>query len=718
MSEGPVVESPTPPPPAKVLETLDHHGIQLAVVKGDGTVRWASPSLVRSRGGSLIGGSCHNHLWRRDADCKPCRIEEVLRTGIPHRAWIPEARPGCSGVRRLLLQLKISADEILEAVVDGGVPDGEQAYQVFRERLLSEGLRHVPAGVLLLDAAMHVVAANPAASLLLGRSEGELKGEPLQNLLPLGSYPAEGRALAALLAETAVLEERELVIAQGLERRVVRSSLAAVPGPDANLAAAVAIFTEVTRQKILTEALSRKVGELNLLRELGLVLGRTVRLDQVLRLILSAVVHPGGLGCSSAALFLVQEERNLLRGRLARRYLPPELLPRREDLGQELEALASGPSSATDRALEGMVRRFAVPLEHQDHPLVAALSGTLPVVLKPGGPAMNADPRLAVLADEAALLVAPLFNQGKRLGLVAGTLPPEELDLEEDRLVLAGMVASTAAGAIDRSRLHDELAGRLEDLREANSRLRNLQVQVLKAERMSALGELAAEIVHQIRNPLSVVGGFARRLSKTILPGDPRTEDVGILIEETGRMEGILERIRQEVKLARIPARGSADPGEAVRAAVARYREMAADRNVRLVSRVEGGLPPVQAHRDMLLEVLDNLLRNALEAAGERGLVSVRAQRLKEAVHIVVEDDGPGIGPDRLEKIFEPFFTTKAGGTGLGLALSKRLVEQSGGSLSADSRPGEGARFRIVLRPTAGGLPEEEKSDAAHPDRG
>lgn len=718
MSRGKTLEPKTPPPPVKILETLDHHGIQLAVVGGDGTVRWASPSLLNSRGAHLIGGTCHSHLWRREADCKPCRIEEVLRTGAPHRAWIPEARPGTAGVRRLLLQLKLSDDEVLEAVVDGGVPDGEQAYQVFRERLLSEGLRHVPAGVLLLDAAMHVVAANPAASILLGRSEGELKGEPLQNLLPPGCYPAEGRALAALLAEASVLEERELVFSHGLERRVVRSSLAAVPGPDANLAAAVAIFTEVTRQKTLTEALSRKIGELTLLRELGLVLGRTVRLDQVLRLILSAVVHPGGLGFGSAGLFLVHEERKILRGRLARRYLPPELLPRREDLGQELEALASGPSSSSDRSLEAMVRRFSVPLEQLDHPLVAALSRTWPVVVKPGEPALSTDPRLGVLADGSSLLIAPLFNQGKQLGVMVGTLPPGEEDLEEDRLSLAGMVASTAAGAIDRSRLHDELAVRLEDLREANSRLRNLQVQVLKAERMSALGELAAEIVHQIRNPLSVVGGFSRRLSKSIPQGDPRAEDVRILLEETSRMEGILERIRQEVKLARIPPKGSADPGEAVRASVARYRELAGDRNVRLISRVEPGLPPVQAHRDMLLEVLDNLLRNALEAVGGRGNVTVRALRLKEAVHIVVEDDGPGIGPDRLEKIFEPFFTTKVGGTGLGLALSKRLVEQSGGSLSADSRPGEGARFRIVLRPMMGDQPQEEKRNAAHPDRG
>jgi signal transduction histidine kinase len=88
-------------------------------------------------------------------------------------------------------------------------------------------------------------------------------------------------------------------------------------------------------------------------------------------------------------------------------------------------------------------------------------------------------------------------------------------------------------------------------------------------------------------------------------------------------------------------------------------------------------------------------------------------------VHLVVEDDGPGIPGESIDRVFEPFYTTKVGGTGLGLPLSKRLVAQCGGSLTADSRPGEGARFRIVLRPLRPlALGPEENSNASHLDRG
>ncbi len=699
----------------RLIELLDANGVQLALIGGRREVRWATPSLVHSRSARLIGGDCHGELWRRSGDCEACRREEVLATGVTHRAWIPEGRPGSGGPRRMLIQMRTGPEEILEAVVDAGPGGGSAMFEGSRERALAEGLRHVPAGVLLLDRDLRVVAANPAGSVMLGRSEWEMRGQPFAALFPEGLIPPADFPSAAELAGHRPVEERELVLGLGIERRVVRACLAAVPGADQTMAAAVAILTDVTRQRSLNEALSRKVGELTLLREMGLVLSRTVRLEQVLRVILAAAVHPTGLGMDVAALFLADEERGMLRGRLARRALSQGEHERHATLGEELETLAGTPASASDRAIETMVRRASIPLERTGHPLVIAFAGAAAVRLEVGGALDAAEPSLAPILEGRTVVLAPLIDQGKHLGVLLGAVAPGALAPDEDEQALAAMIAATAAGAVERSRLHDELTGRHEELREASARVRSLQVQVLKAERFSALGELAAEIVHQIRNPLSVVGGFARRLARHLPPGDPRAEDVQIVLDETRRMEAILERIRQEVRLARAPSGRTLDPADLVRAVVARYRDLALERRVRLSARIEPDLPPVTGDRDTMLEVLDNLLSNAFDAVGEGGHVTVRAQRLKEAVHLVVEDDGPGIAPDRLEKIFEPFFTTKAGGTGLGLPLSKRLVEQCGGTLTADSRPGEGARLRIVMRPSE--LAGDDAADDSGPIR-
>jgi signal transduction histidine kinase/PAS domain-containing protein len=702
-------------PAEEVLRVLDANGIQLAVVGADGVVQWASPSLVRSRGAQVVGGESRKVLLRREKDHLACRHEEVLESGRPNRRWIPETRPGSLGPRQLLIQLRLPAGQVLDAIIDAGPADRGFPDQVFRERVLSEGLRHVPAGVLLLDASMKAVAANPAAAEMLRRTEADLKGKALEDLLPEGSLPARGPLLAALLAESAALEEREIVLGRGPSRRVAQFYLAAVSGPNQELAAAVAILSDISSERILNEALSRKVGELTLLREIGLVLGRTARLDQVLRVILAAVVHPGGLGLGAAALFLAEEGKNTIRGRLARQRPPALGLASRDELGQELEAMAFGPSSSADRELETVVKRFGVALDRNDHPLAAAIGRPQPTLFEAGGPADDRDPRLVTLFGHAPVLLAPLYNQGRRLGVLVGVALPGDPPLDEDRIALGGLIAGTAAGAIARSRLHDELAGRLEDLRDANARLRNLQGQLLKAERLSAIGELAAEIVHQIRNPLSVVGGFSRRLARTITDDDPRRHDVRILLEETARMETILERIRQDVRLARSPARESVDPDELVRDAVARYRDLARELRVALVGASDPGLPQVRGNREILLEVLDNLLRNAFDAIGEAGRVTVSARRFRDAVHLVVEDDGPGIAPEHLDRIFEPFYTTKVGGTGLGLPLSKRLVAQCGGSLFADSRPGEGSRFRIVLPAFATPAPEADAAAVERP---
>jgi signal transduction histidine kinase len=106
----------------------------------------------------------------------------------------------------------------------------------------------------------------------------------------------------------------------------------------------------------------------------------------------------------------------------------------------------------------------------------------------------------------------------------------------------------------------------------------------------------------------------------------------------------------------------------------------------------------VHADRDQVLQVLLNLVRNALEALGPRGgRLAVTAARAPGGVAFTVRDDGPGIAPDDLARVFEPYFTTKEGGTGLGLAIARRIAEEHGGTLEAESTPGAGAAFTLVL---------------------
>ncbi|GAB4375946.1 MAG: hypothetical protein Kow0062_15570 [Acidobacteriota bacterium] len=679
-----------------MLGLFDRAGVHWAILDRECRVQAASPGLLASRGPRVVGSHCHEGLWRRESDCRACLIEEVYRTGEPRSFWVPVLRPGALGPRHLVHQIPLDDGRVLEAIVDTGVPEQFFPELILRERILLHGLRRVPVGVLLLDASMHVVAANPAVLAMLRVGEEEIKGRPLDALLPDGALPARGRELARLLARHAAITDREIVLEADGSRRVVLASIAAVVGRGASLNAAVVILTDITRERTLNEELARKVAELTLLREYTEVLSHTARLEQVLRVVLATLVHPGGLGLGAAAVFLVDEQQRRLEGALARAGGPSGAGVGRAR-GPDLEALAFAPASEEDEALERRVRDVHVPLEEGRHPLVEALAGDAPRVIDAGGPDDGIEPALARVFGRRAVYLVGLQYQGRPLGVLAGAARDGRSEIDPDQLSLGRLVASTAAGAIARAHLHEELTGRLEDLAEVHGRLRHMQAQLLREERRTALGDLAAEIVHQIRNPLAVVGGFARRIARKLAPGDPIEQDVRILVEETARMESILERIRHDVRLARRPARVRVDPADLVQAAAERYRALARDRQVSLRAEIEPGIPPAQGSREHLLEVLDNLLSNAFDAVEPGGTVTLRALRLKDAVHIVVEDDGIGLAAEELERIFEPSYTTKADGTGLGLPLARRLVAQCGGTLTVDSRPGEGARFRIVL---------------------
>ena len=694
MDEPPRTES-TELEPRQVLGLFDRAGVQHAVLDRRCRVLLASPGLAASRGDGLVGGHCHEVLWRRESDCRACPIGDVFRTGEPRSFWVPVMRPGALGPRHLVHQVPLG-ERVLEVIIDTGAPEQFFPELLLRERILLHGLRRVPVGVLLVDARMHVVAANPAVLAMLGANEEEIKGKPLDELLPDGALPARGEKLAELLACHAAIHDREIVLEAGGRRRVVLASLAAVVGRGQALNAGVVILTDISRERRLNEELERKVAELTLLREFNEVLSHTARLEQVLRVVLATLVHPGGLGLGAAAVFLVPEDRPVLEGWLAR--AGGAATPREEQTrGLDLEALAFAPAGEADVMLEQRVRRVRIPLDEERHPLVAALRDDVPRLLDAGGAGDELDPPIAALFGPGPVYLAGLRYQNRPLGVLAGVARRGTARIDPDQVSLGGLVAGAAAGAIARARLHEELTRRLEDLAEAHGRLRHMQGQLLREERRSALGDLAAEIVHQIRNPLAVVGGFARRLARTIPEDDLRATDVRILVEETARMESILERIRHDVRLAQRPARTRIDPEELVRAAAERYQGLAREHEVTLRTEIAPDLPAAQGSREHLLEVLDNLLSNAFDAIEPGGTVVLRAQRLRDAVHLIVEDDGVGLTAAELERVFEPSYTTKPDGTGLGLPLARRLVSQCGGTLTVDSRPGEGARFRIVL---------------------
>ncbi len=237
--------------------------------------------------------------------------------------------------------------------------------------------------------------------------------------------------------------------------------------------------------------------------------------------------------------------------------------------------------------------------------------------------------------------------------------------------------------------------------------LRNIENfrQLEEDQRLAALGAMSAGLAHEIRNPLAGVKGAAQVLATSHAMDADNAEMLDVIITEADRLDRV---VRQFLDYARpFQLRVQAEDAERLaRHAVAVVSRGSLPEGVTLAVEAEPDLPAVAADADRLTQVLLNLLHNAVDAAAgqEAGRREVRVALLRAslsggrpAVEIAVRDDGPGLDPETAAQIFTPFFTTKQSGTGLGLPITRRLVEAHGGALDVRSREGAGATFAVRL---------------------
>lgn len=251
-------------------------------------------------------------------------------------------------------------------------------------------------------------------------------------------------------------------------------------------------------------------------------------------------------------------------------------------------------------------------------------------------------------------------------------------------------------------------------------------------DRLVAVGEMAAGMAHEIRNPLGAIKGAAQCLDPATLPKDAR-EFIDVIVEEVDRLNGV---VSQFLEYAR-PLRGNpmaVDVNDVVSATLRLLSRDAVPTNVEVVPDLAHALPWVSVDPEHFKQVLINLILNAVQAMPHGGKITItsalaHAQALPdfgtEARHappsaqvvVRVRDNGEGIPPENMPRIFLPFFTTKPQGTGLGLAISQRIIEAAGGHLEVWSRVGEGTTFTIRFpamgenKPSTVPLPEEDASE-------
>ncbi len=240
------------------------------------------------------------------------------------------------------------------------------------------------------------------------------------------------------------------------------------------------------------------------------------------------------------------------------------------------------------------------------------------------------------------------------------------------------------------------------------SRLKALEARLRKGERLASLGVLAAGMAHEIRNPLGGIRGASQLLREEFAPENPSVELTDIIIREVDRLNQIVQGLLDFSK-PQEPRLAAVNIHEILSRVIALIKMENPGGALGIERLFDPSLPDISGDADQLTQVFLNILQNGIDAMAGSGTLTLTTRVLsgfqirkqaREKVRMIcvdVEDSGCGIAADEIGGIFDPFYTRKPNGVGLGLALCYRIVEDHGGKIDVDSRPGEGTRFSVSL---------------------
>jgi PAS domain S-box-containing protein len=229
---------------------------------------------------------------------------------------------------------------------------------------------------------------------------------------------------------------------------------------------------------------------------------------------------------------------------------------------------------------------------------------------------------------------------------------------------------------------------------------RDLNEQLVQAAKLAAVGKLAAGVAHEINNPLTGILAFAEDMMDDLPEDDPHHADLGVIVRETIRCREIVRNLLDFARLEKLVLEPH-DPNGLVEDALQLVHKLPQFRNINISLQLDRGLPRINCDRQQLQQVILNLMLNAADAMNGQGSITLRTYSDPDRCYIVVDDAGPGLPAELMDKVFEPFFSTK-GTNGLGLAVSYGIIERHHGTLEVENLKGGGASFRI-------GLPVKER---------
>ena len=467
-----------------------------------------------------------------------------------------------------------------------------------------------------------------------------------------------------------------------------------------------------TQIQSLVSFLDNKTLEMRFLHELGSVLQNSVDLEEVLSVALTAITAGKGFGLNRAFLLLCDREAGILKGYLGigprnldeASHVWNEIVQNDMDLQTLSQNFRQNKLSSERAKFHDLLEQLTIPLTNKEHIVIKALDGRQPMMVQGVFQHPDVPPELARLLGVDTFLLMPLISRNRRIGMIIADNCITNRAITEEDMHSLETFSFPVAFAIERASLYDKLQVELNRVTEAGKKLKEQQELIVRMENMALVGRITSSIAHSVRNPLMIIGGFARSMLKNSLASDPKRTFIESIVAETHQLEGVLDEILNYSD-SLYPARGFWDVNQLVEAALRDTADMLTSLGYSTNYSPGHALPPVYIDFKQLSYCLRALLQNDLNGIGADLSISISSQKGEDFVIIRIEDSSRHISQAELDHLLVPFSETSDLGAGLGLALCKTMLEKQGIPFVALADEYSGIHYAITL-PTS----KEEQS--------
>ena len=438
----------------------------------------------------------------------------------------------------------------------------------------------------------------------------------------------------------------------------------------------------------------KMVHRLLLLQQFGEITQGTLHLDKLHHLILTCITADYSFGFNRAILFLINKDLNVLNGKLA---IGPSSSEEATRICEETASSHSlfeivqklDYSHNIDTSLNTMAKLMVYSLADTREVVTLCTKEKKPIIVRDAAKDMRVTDEFRKALGVNEFVCVPLIAKSEPIGVIVADNVFTAEPISDERVNTLTMFVNQASLAIENAVTYKNLEDKIDQLTETQQRL-------IRSEKLAAIGSMSSYVAHEIRNPLVTIGGFAKTLSRFTFTDSKIKVNIDIIIEEVKRLEKILNNITDFGKPSK-PEKINSQICEIMENTCMLMENYFQEKHITLQKRYETDIPEAPVDPTQIKQVFLNILMNAVEAMPDGGKLDVNIESVNESIKIYIIDAGKGIQHGVLQNIYDPFFTTKPSGTGVGLSVSLKIIEDHGGTIDAISEQEKGTTMLLTL---------------------